>query len=300
MHHETAASERRNRKRTLKGQALELTLTFDDSGGRRQSIQATLADNSDKGLGIRTRVPMAVDRVVMIKPSAGLQESGMRLPVKATVAWCRPLAGGFYRIGLGCTLDDYPPEQEALPDAVAVDEDFYDLLQISPKAHNETIHRVYRFLAQRYHPDNIETGNEELFKKLKRAFDVLTDPEQRNAYDLQSKAHRTARWKIFENTEASTGVNGERRKRRGILMALYRKRLLEQEAPTLSAFDMEDLLCVPREHLEFSFWYLKERGFVGRADNNRFQITVAGVEEAERLENEFGSTERLLPAHTGA
>ena len=35
--------------------------------------------------------------------------------------------------------------------------DFYEVLQISPNADPDTIHRIYRLLAQRFHPDNAET-----------------------------------------------------------------------------------------------------------------------------------------------
>ena len=38
--------------------------------------------------------------------------------------------------------------------------DYYELLQISPNAEPETIHRVYRLLAQRFHPDNGQTGDD--------------------------------------------------------------------------------------------------------------------------------------------
>ena len=36
--------------------------------------------------------------------------------------------------------------------------DYYETLQISPNADPDTIHRVYRLLAQRFHPDTQETG----------------------------------------------------------------------------------------------------------------------------------------------
>ena len=48
-------------------------------------------------------------------------------------------------------------------------QDYYEFLQISPNADAETIHRVYRFLAARLHPDNSETGHEENFRLLKGA-----------------------------------------------------------------------------------------------------------------------------------
>ena len=57
--------------------------------------------------------------------------------------------------------------------------DYYELLQISPNAEPETIHRVYRLLAQRFHPDNKETGDARRFRTIHEAYTVLTDPEKR-------------------------------------------------------------------------------------------------------------------------
>ena len=48
--------------------------------------------------------------------------------------------------------------------------DYYDLLQISPSAEPETVHRVYRLLAQRFHPDNQDSGNERRFRELTEAY----------------------------------------------------------------------------------------------------------------------------------
>jgi len=42
--------------------------------------------------------------------------------------------------------------------------DHYEVLQISPNADVETIRRVYRMQAQRFHPDNLESGNAEAFR----------------------------------------------------------------------------------------------------------------------------------------
>jgi hypothetical protein len=47
--------------------------------------------------------------------------------------------------------------------------------------------------------------------------------------------------------------------------------------------EFEDLLGVPKEHLEFTLWYLKEGQFVTRTDNGRFAITLKGVDLAEAL-----------------
>ena len=41
--------------------------------------------------------------------------------------------------------------------------DYYDILQISTSAEPDTVHRVYRLLAQRFQPRQQETGNESRF-----------------------------------------------------------------------------------------------------------------------------------------
>ena len=37
--------------------------------------------------------------------------------------------------------------------------DYYETLEISPNANSGTIERMFRYLAQRYHPDNKDTGD---------------------------------------------------------------------------------------------------------------------------------------------
>ena len=63
--------------------------------------------------------------------------------------------------------------------------DLYEVLQISPSADLETIQRVYRLLALRYHPDNKETGNPSEFELVLKAYRVLSDPETRASYDSE-------------------------------------------------------------------------------------------------------------------
>src|SRR5207244_9907629 len=82
--------------------------------------------------------------------------------------------------------------------------DLYEILQISSNAEPETIHRVYRLLAQRYHPDNRETGNEGRFRELSEAYHILGDLEQRAKYDVVHGRIRQVSWRF-----GSTGKNAE-------------------------------------------------------------------------------------------
>ena len=58
--------------------------------------------------------------------------------------------------------------------------------------------------------------------------------------------------------------------------------------------ELEDLLGCPREHLECSLWYLRERGWIVRADNGRHSITAPDFDEAEASGGASMRPDRLL------
>jgi DnaJ-class molecular chaperone len=58
---------------------------------------------------------------------------------------------------------------------------FYDTLGVSRTADQKEIKKAYRKLALRLHPD--KGGDEEMFKEISKAYDTLSDENQRNAYD---------------------------------------------------------------------------------------------------------------------
>jgi curved DNA-binding protein CbpA len=159
--------------------------------------------------------------------------------------------------------------------------DFYEVLQISPNAQPETVQRVYRMLAQMYHPDNSETGDIQRFEPVLEAYRVLSDPERRAAYDVEHRSVATVRWKIFDQSASVQGVDGERLKRLGVLSLLYNKRIHEAHNPVLGLVELEQLLGCPREHLELSLWYLRESGRIQRSDNGRYTLTSKGLEFLE-------------------
>jgi molecular chaperone DnaJ len=63
-------------------------------------------------------------------------------------------------------------------------EDFYDVLGVSRDADEDEINKAFRKKASQYHPDVSDEENaEEKFRKAKKAKEVLTDEEKRQAYD---------------------------------------------------------------------------------------------------------------------
>jgi hypothetical protein len=62
--------------------------------------------------------------------------------------------------------------------------DYYATLQVHPKALDVVIIKAYRELCKVYHPD--AGGSVEQMRRLNEAFEVLSSPDRRAAYDLQS------------------------------------------------------------------------------------------------------------------
>lgn len=163
--------------------------------------------------------------------------------------------------------------------------DFYEVLQLGQNADSETIERVFRLLAKRYHPDNADSGDEEAFRLVHNAYEVLSDPEERAKYDVQFDEHRSLNWKLFEQSAAMGGQEEDRRIFRGVLALLYAARRKNPRSGGLGSVDLERMLGVPREHLEFPNWYLKKKGWIEVLDSGQFAITVEGIDtiQAEHL-----------------
>jgi curved DNA-binding protein CbpA len=160
--------------------------------------------------------------------------------------------------------------------------DYYEVLQISPNAEPDTVHRVYRLLAQRFHPDNQSTGDSEKFRLLTEAYQVLGDPEQRAQYDVHRPAQQKERSRLISQAvRAVNDVQGEQLLRLTILELLYARRRTEPQAPGVFYGDLESLVGCPQEHIEFALWYLAQRKYVDRSDGSQIAITVDGVDHLE-------------------
>lgn len=178
--------------------------------------------------------------------------------------------------------------------------DYYETLQISSNAEPETVHRVYRLLAQRYHPDNAETGNDARFRALTDAYHALSDPERRAAYDIVHAGRMQHRTQLVSAVESGNDFEVERLLRLTVLEMLYNRRRLEPERPSLSPLELEQMIGRPREHLEFSTWFLIQKKFVSRADNSSLIITADGVEYLEQNQHDTLQRRRLTAGSSAA
>ncbi len=177
--------------------------------------------------------------------------------------------------------------------------DYYETLQISPNADPDTVQRVYRLLAQRYHPDNPESGDEDRFREVHDAYAVLSDPARRAGYDAGYDALKRERWRFAAAGPAEASDFAlEQHVRAVVLEILYARRRLESHKPGLSLLDLSNLTGRPREHLEFTTWYLVQRRFLMRDDHSNLAITAEGVDYLE--ERGKATTHRLRLSESSA
>jgi molecular chaperone DnaJ len=72
---------------------------------------------------------------------------------------------------------------------MATTRDYYDILGLERGASDEEIKRSFRRLAQQWHPDvSTDPDADARFKEINEAYQVLSDPQRRQAYDLFGRA----------------------------------------------------------------------------------------------------------------
>jgi curved DNA-binding protein len=177
--------------------------------------------------------------------------------------------------------------------------DYYEFLQISPNADTDTIHRVYRFLATRLHPDNPESGDPEMFHVLKTAYDVLSNSTRRSEYDATRKQESAQPVPLSMSVDFMDTLDGELNRRLAVLAVLYYRRRTHPHAPEVPLAEIELRMGFPRDYLDFTTWYLVKKGYVVRADNAEFTLTADGVDFVETQRGNLPILNKMLTCGVG-
>lgn len=197
--------------------------------------------------------------------------------------------------------------------------DLYEILQVSPNAEKDTIKRVHQILSLKYQLAAPENNAVAYFALLQQAAATLLDSKTRAAYDLERQARLSApapgvpapvadippapRAEPATPVAATTPVNpvnpatpaalsagrfmegldidGEKRRRAGLIEICYRQRILKPRQPALSVKQLEDGMELTVDQLEASLWYLKETDLIRVSDAGNYAVTVRGMNAIE-------------------
>lgn len=189
--------------------------------GDSRYVIANLVDVIGGGCGLALMSMLKPGSTVVLRGRFG--ENRTLDYLKAGVKWCAAKTDGTFRAGLEfldhCSTFKLDEEQTDCTNPVAPD--CYEVMQLSPNADAETVSRVYRLLAFRYHPDNAETGNSEMFLQLSEAYQILSDPEKRASYDAAHRGAKRPPVKNFGEASRSAASDREKRRYREVVRAAY-------------------------------------------------------------------------------
>ena len=92
---------------------------------------------------------------------------------------------------------------------------YYELLEVNPKASKEIIEKAYRVLVKKYHPD-LYQGDEKLIaqkkvQELNEAYHVLSDNFLREQYDIELEREKENRYSniSYENSRRKNNIRQE-------------------------------------------------------------------------------------------
>ena len=251
-------------------------LTWRGVNANTYSTEGNGVDISDGGVGIESLTELKAGSIVHLQARDGSLEA------TCEVVHCTR-RGSKFLIGLEFREETRKADRSVEEKPLDGELNHYETLQISATADLQTIHRVFRMMALRFHPDNPETGDVEQFLRMKRAYWVLSDPDRRAEYDaLLEKKRGAGPRPIFALKDFVTGVEAETHRRLGVLCLLYHKRQTSPDYPNVSLLDLEREMGFPREYLSFTLWYLRAKDFVTVADNADYALTATGADYVER------------------
>lgn len=160
--------------------------------------------------------------------------------------------------------------------------DYYEVLQLSSNADTDTIDRVFRHLAKKFHPDNVESADNDKFSLLVEAHRTLADPVTRAGYDVKYQDYWNRKWRLASEASDGTAFGNDRETRERLLSILYVHRRRNMKSPGLGEYEVARLLCIPLELVEFHVWYLKAKSLVERLETGQLAISALGVDEVEK------------------
>jgi hypothetical protein len=219
-------------------------------------------DTSPTGVGVASPQPIDISSCLILRaPGLGI----IALSQVRTCVWSRTQ----YRLGL-----EFMEKAAAQPPDAAVEPDYHTLLRAGVAGDAVGLDRLYRALAFRYHPDNRESGNVEIFLRIKEAYRILSSSQPYQEEPGIVKPLKTS------------GLQAELRemkdRRHVILGLLCQRRISDYRNAFISPVELESLTGMEADEIGFILWYLREKGAVTLCENSSaYSVSAVGVDILE-------------------
>lgn len=255
-------AERRKQRRQRTDAAVELI--WKENNYRRFEC-ARILDSSRTGVGVACPQPLGVSSCLI------LRAPGIDMLALARVRNCIWRRTQYH---LGIEFVEKASMQPRNPDG---EPDHHELLRAGVAGDAERLDRVYRALAFRYHPDNGDSGDSEIFLRISETYRILSVSKPRPEREIAR----------HDGTNWQTGLRLLKDKRAALLGLLCQRRMSDYRNAFVSPGELESLTGMTPDEIGFTLWYLREKGAVTGSDSSPdYSISAAGVDLLERIDQE--------------
>jgi hypothetical protein len=250
-------AERRKQRRQRTDAAVELIWKEDNY---RRFECARILDSSRTGVGVACPQPLGVSSCLIMR-APGIDM--LALAKVRNCIWRRTQ----YHLGI-----EFVEKASIQPRNSAVEPDHHELLRAGVAGDAERLDRVYRALAFRYHPDNGDSGDSEIFLRISETYRILSVSKPRPEREIAR----------HDGTDWQTGLRRLKDKRVAVLGLLCQRRMSDYRNAYVSPGDLESLTGMAPDEIGFILWYLREKGAVTGSDSSPdYSISAAGVDMLE-------------------
>jgi hypothetical protein len=250
-------TERRRQRRDRTDAAVEL-IWKEDSYRRFEC--GRIFDSSRTGAGVACPQPLVVSSYLILR-APGIDM--LALVKVRNCMWRRTQ----YHLGI-----EFADKASIQPRNPALEPDHHELLRAGVAGDAERLDRVYRALAFRYHPDNGDSGDSEIFLRISETYRILSVSKPRQEREIAR--HDAMDWQ--------TGLRRLKDKRAAVLGLLCQRRMSDYRNAFVSPAELGTLTGMTSDEIGFILWYLREKGAVTGSDSSPdYSISAKGMDILE-------------------
>ena len=263
-------TERRRQRRDRTDAAVELIWKEDNY---RRFESGRIFDSSRTGVGVASPQPLGVSSCLILR-APGIDM--LALAKVRNCIWRRTQ----YHLGI-----EFVEKASIRPRNPAVEPDHHELLRAGVAGAAERLDRVYRALAFRYHPDNGDSGDSEIFLRISETYRILSVSKPR-------KEREIAR---HDGTDWQSALRGLKDKRTVVLGLLCQRRISDYRNAFVSPGELESLTGMTSDEIGLILWYLREKGAVTGSDSSPdYSITARGMDILESAHQRDAKVEAVF------